>query len=492
MYSCGMSAGGALHFTWLNNESPHHLIMKRWPPDATSSGYFGPYPVNEINRARSKLIQCLVPPHSPGLAKVLPKIGVESCFGPGIVLPPPHCLPNGLVTPHTSREMPEKTVAMSPLSVTKSTPLSLAKSASFGSSSAITVSDWQPMHSVSRSVSVHDTRQNNVHQTDHTQQGGIRNSHAQSISTAKRRYSEFSSTDAGAVKRMRDNGASVVNKDRGQSDASLTQETALKLGSEPLSSSCSSAQLPPSHVYKCDYCRVTAASDAEITNHLSRSRHASASEYSIVTSGDVGKNGPELQAVERMLAISNPHRGNCAALVIACPECRSIFDDIFTCATHNKYEHGASDGCYAVCPVIHSEKVDVSDKSCAVCQQQFNDYEDLVQHWLALPDHCHMPQSADTRVFLVQTCPTCKRTFSDDFLDCVLHMAEVHGTTMSVEVRHVMLPQRRERLPPFSSNRHSTGGLHDEATVLSRLQNCFEQNAINARLEQIQKILGVA
>jgi len=459
--------------------------MKKWPPDAKTSGYFGPYPVNAIQQARNRLIQCLMPPHRSGLAKVLPKIGVDSCFGPGVVPPPPQCLPNGLTTSDSYIQTPEKTVVTSPLSVTKS--------ASYVTSPAITVSDWKPLQ-ISRSASVHDTRQGNVGQTDQTQHGGIRGSPAQSMSIAKRRYSEFSSADEVAVKRIRDNSALMASKHRGQGDASVTQENALKVGGEPSSSSSStSTKLSPSHVYKCDYCRVTSTSDAEITNHLSRSRHASASEYSIVAGGDVGKSGPELQAVERMLAISNPDKSNCAALVIACPECRSIFNDIFTCATHNKYEHGASDGCYAVCPVIHSEKVDVSDTSCATCQQRFNDHGDLVQHWVAVPDHCPMPQSTDARVFLVQTCPVCKRTFNDDFLDCVMHVSEDHGAVTWVEVRHVMLPQRRERLPPFSTNRHSTGGLRDEAAVLSRLQNCFEQNAINARLEEIQKILaGVA
>jgi len=430
-----------------------------------------------------------MPPHQSGLARVLPKIGVDSCFGPGLVPPPPQCLPNGLTTLDSDRQTPEKTPTTSPLSVTKSTPpLSITKSASFVTSPTITASEWKPLH-ISRSASVQDTRQENVHQAEAARQGGIHDSPAQSISTAKRRYSDVSSTDEGAVKRMRDNGVLTVNKRRGQGDASVTQETLLKISAEPPSSSCTSTKLPPSLVYKCDYCRINTTSDVEITNHLSRSRHASASQYSTITGGEVGKNGPELQAVERMLAVHNPDRSNCAALVIACPECRSIFDDIFTCATHNKYEHGASDGCYAVCPVIHSEKVDVSDKSCAVCRQRFNDYDDLVQHWVALPDHSPTPQSTDTRVFLVQTCPACKRTFNDDFLDCVIHMAEDHGTVTCVEVRHVMLPQRRERLPPFSSSRQSTG-LRDEAAVLSRLQNCFEQNAINARLEQIQKILA--
>jgi len=311
-----------------------------------------------------------------------------------------------------------------------------------------------------------------TYETEHDQREGDLDS-----ANRKRRFSDYV-----AEKMVRDNGSLVASKHVGQGDTSVTQESIVR-ASEPSS-------LPPSHMYKCDYCRVTAKSDAEITHHLTRSRHASASEYIISTGADDNKGGIEFQAVERMLAVSNPDRSNGAALVIACPECRSIFDDIFTCATHNKYEHGESDGCYAICPVIHSEKVEVSDTSCAVCQQRFANYDDLVDHWVTLSDHCPMPQSTDSRVFLVMTCPTCKRTFNDDFLDCVMHMADYHGTVTWVEVRRVMLPQRRERLPPFSSNSHSSGGLRDEAVVLSRLQNCFEQSAINARLEWIQKILA--
>jgi len=455
--------------------------MKKWPPNANVTGYSGPYPMNEIQQARNKLIHCLMPPHSSGLARVLPKIGIDSCFGPGLVPPPPQCVPNGLTASDNYRVASEKTITTSPLPATKSS--------SYIMSPPVQVSNWTPIRTgISRSVSAHDTRRDNAHQTDHARHESVHDSVFQSASITKRMYSESYSAGDVPLKMGRDNGALVANKHRGQGDAAVPQQV------EP-STSYGATQLPPSRVYKCDYCRITAKSDAEIKNHLTRSRHASASEYTVSDGGDGSKGGTDLQAVERMLAVSNPDRSNCAALVIACPECRSIFEDIFTCATHNKYEHGESDGCYAVCPVIHFEKVEVRDRSCAKCQQRFNDHNDLVDHWVSIPDHCPMPQSTDSRVFLVLTCPACKRTFNDDFLDCVIHMAEDHGTmTMtSVEVRHVMLPQRRERLPAFSCNIHSTGGLRDEAVVLSRLQNCFEQNAINARLEQIQKILaGVA
>jgi len=438
-------------------------MMKKWPPNANTTGYGGPYPVNDIQKARQKLIQCLMPPHSLGLAKALPKIGIDSCFGPGLVPPPPQAVPNGLTISDNYRPSPEKTVAAPPVSVTKSNIV--------GMHSQVKVSDWTPLR-VSRSVSVQDTRQD----TGHTR---IHDSHTASVPITKRRYSELPATGDVTGKRPKDNGVIMANKHQSLGDVSVA-------GDSP---SCrhSAAKLLTSRVYKCDFCRVTATSDVEMTSHLIRSRHASASEYSISSGGDASKGGPELQAVEQMLALSNPNKNYCAALVIACPECRSIFDDIFACATHNKYEHGESDGCYAVCPVIHSEKVEVHGTSCSVCQCRFNDHNDLVEHWVAIPDHCPTPQSTDSRVFLVQTCPACKRTFNDDFLDCVIHMGEEHGSVTPVEVRHVMLPQRRERLPPFSAN---TGGLRDEAAVLSRLQNCFEQNAINARLEQIQKILA--
>jgi len=438
------------------------LIMKKWPPRASDTAYSGPYPVNDIQRARSKLIECLNPPYSAGLARVLPKIGIDSHFGPGLVPPPPQSIPNGL-TSDSCRLPSNQTVTASPLSARKSESLVM--------SPPIQVSDWKPLR-VSRSSSAIETRQDNA---DHPQRRGMLDLAADNASVAKRRYSEACVAEGivlPPVKMLRDNGA--VSRHAGQGDGSDSGDNSL----------------PPSRIYKCDYCRVTTQSNTEMTSHLTRLRHSSASEYTTAAaaavSGDTIKASAELQAVERILAITNPQQNNCAALVIACPDCRSIFDDIFTCGTHNKYEHGDVDGCYAVCPVIHSENVHVGDASCAVCQQRFADHNDLVEHWIGEPDHCPMPQSTDTRVFLVQTCPACSRTFNDDFLDCVIHMAAEHGSVTSVEVRHVMLPQRRERLPPFSS----TGGLRDEAAVLSRLHNCFEQNAINARLEQIQKLLA--
>jgi len=452
--------------------------MKKWPPDVYSSGYFGPYPVNEIQQARRQLIQCLRPPHGQGLARVLPKIGIDSCFGPGLVPPPQQGVPNGLTPSGSYRLAAEKTPVTSPVS-------SVTSIASSVQSPAIQMSGWTPLR-ISRSISVQDTRQGHVH---HAQMEGNHDSLVQNAFVKKRRYTEVYSAADRPDKRIKDDAELMGNRHSGGVDASVTKDN--RIG-EPNASNSSGTNLPLSHVYKCDYCKITGKSAAEITSHLTRSRHASASEYSVSATAGCCKSGPELQAIERMLAVSNPSRSNCAALVIACPECRSVFDDIFTCATHNKYEHGESDGCYAVCPVIHSENVEVSGSSCAACQQQFTDHNALVDHWLALPEHCPMPQSTDSRVFLVQTCPSCRRTFNDDFLDCVIHMAADHSSVTSVEVRHVMLPQRRERLPPFSCDIHSAGGLRDEAAVLSKLQNCFEQNAINARLEQIHMILAGA
>jgi len=49
-----------------------------------------------------------------------------------------------------------------------------------------------------------------------------------------------------------------------------------------------------------------------------------------------------------------------------------------------------------------------------------------------------------------------------------MHIAEDHGTVTWVKICQIMLPQQRERLPPFSS------GLRDEATVLIRLHEVEE------------------
>jgi len=89
------------------------------------------------------------------------------------------------------------------------------------------------------------------------------------------------------------------------------------------------------NIFKCDFCRVTADTSTAMDAHLLGSKHLSASEFG----ARAALGGcTELVFVERVLAVRNCAIRNKSS-VVACPECRDVFDDVFTCALHFKYDH---------------------------------------------------------------------------------------------------------------------------------------------------------
>lgn len=258
----------------------------------------------------------------------------------------------------------------------------------------------------------------------------------------------------------------------------------------------------PIFVYKCDYCKQTTDDVTKMTEHLVNSKHLSASEYGARKSPD-GRH--QLVYVERMLALKNEQLkagGTTAATsVIACPQCRSIFEDIFVCALHYKYAHDFATGFYAVCPVIHRERVALPPSpECARCGAHFDMRLLLHDHWRRNSDHNPGPApSTNPQVFMLTTCSRCSRTYND-FLACAQHVDEHSSSSLdangfTVEVRHVMVPLRKEELPMFNSRRDSNG-IRDEVAALRRLlaSSGEELNSkvqlIDGRIKHLQTMFG--
>ena len=63
-------------------------MASAWNPDPTLHDYSGPYPLAELEDARKTLIHCLRFPNTELLKRTMPKVGITTEYGPGLVPPP--------------------------------------------------------------------------------------------------------------------------------------------------------------------------------------------------------------------------------------------------------------------------------------------------------------------------------------------------------------------------------------------------------------------
>ena len=251
-------------------------------------------------------------------------------------------------------------------------------------------------------------------------------------------------------------------------------------------------------VFKCDFCTFTCIQKPQMEEHLVNSQHFSGSIYQ-AESCTTNSSGYKLLATHKMLAVKNRH-SKAKALVVVCPECKDIFEDIFMCGMHHKYNHGSVHGFYSICPVIHHETVTVPvEPWCSKCQMRFPKQRSLHNHWMQLPDHHPVAKPTNKRVFVLYICPYCQKIFYDNFLNCKSHVLDRHVTPgagdrgiLALEIKHVLIPMRKEELPPFS-NVNTQDGLEDELTILLNMKRHFREmsaqkqklDAINKRISQL-------
>ena len=179
-------------------------------------------------------------------------------------------------------------------------------------------------------------------------------------------------------------------------------------------------------LYKCDFCLTTASSYVEINDHLISTQHFSASLYNARNISS----GIELVSIAKMLAVKNTFSKS-SILVVACPECKDMFEDIFMCALHAKYTHGGINGFYSICPIVDHQTVKISTAPICLaedCNVTFVSHIFLHQHWNSRKAHHPLAGMGreSQHTFLIVICPFCHLTFRDNFIAAKMHAIRSH------------------------------------------------------------------
>ena len=200
-------------------------------------------------------------------------------------------------------------------------------------------------------------------------------------------------------------------------------------------------------------------------------------------------------AVEKKLAVKHKSVKN-EALVVVCPACHDLFEDIFMCGMHYKYAHGgaSNNGFYAVTPVIHTQNVVVHQQpQCQKCGAVFDKQRTLHKHWADTPSHDPLTKPLQEAAFAIYACVYCNKTFMGDFLSCKCHVLGHRDSSgkeravCAVKVTHIMKPGRGEELLP-PSEALLLNGLEDEVKTLKNMVTHFNgMSGTKSKVEMCQK-----
>ena len=203
---------------------------------------------------------------------------------------------------------------------------------------------------------------------------------------------------------------------------------------------------------KCDFCPFTsnAANTFAMQQHLKNAQHFSASLYKMRQNGE---NKEELVYVEKQLALKNKGGKN-KSLVIVCPECNDVFEDIFMCGQHYKNSHGGQQGSYAICPMIHEEIIMIHVLPvCDPCMKQLDSQRELHKHWQKVPSHHPVTRLMPNSAFALYSCWHCNKTFYNNFYTCkshlISHTKKTNKYTKKMRVCFVQKPVKCDKLPPM-------------------------------------------
>ena len=206
--------------------------------------------------------------------------------------------------------------------------------------------------------------------------------------------------------------------------------------------------------FKCDFCPFTSnASNAfAMQQHLKNAQHFSASLYKMRQNAE---NKEEIVYVETPLALKNKDGKN-KSLIVVCPECNDVFEDIFMCGQHNKSSHGGQQGSYAICPMTHEENVLIRVLAvCDPCMKQFNSQRELHEHWKKVPSH-HPVTPVPNSAFALYVCLYCKKTFHNNFYTCkshlISHASKANKDMKKMRVIFVQKPEKCDKLPPMKED----------------------------------------
>ncbi len=471
-----------------------------WPPSPYLQDYQGPYPKHELTYARQTLIWELTQTHSVILERVKPRLGINSRFGPAERIPPirrpsgpsvqcPVGVRNSLNATQKSASASSPPVDTSHDSgvgdifvtespsekgaLEKSSPSTLTKSVSLDSGNAQVKKLTSPLNSTP--VSTKSVKSATIATPDSSSKIGQFWPVLSQIDSA----TPLSVKDAsgGLLKRKLHDDWSPTGE-----DGPKRARTLVSLKSESQSTDVTSGSHVNGEVvlklYKCDMCMFNSMDKDKTLDHLLNSKHFTASLYNAKRSA-THRLGFDLISIETMMAVKNAAAKN-STLVIACPDCRDVFEDIFMCGIHHKYTHGSANGLYSVCPVIRNEKIAVSlEPRCNTCGVTFDKHSSLHKHWQQEEMHHPLNDAVKSpNVFALYFCPGCRHC-AFNFLTCKCHIVscsqacQLQSEGVVMEVQHVMQPTRREELPPFNTENGHIDGVQAELQVFRVMKKHF-------------------
>ena len=415
-----------------------------WNPDPRLQ-YRGKYPVFELVKARQALIDAVSNRRSEILERLKPRIGIPSAFGKPVPLLAPLHPP--------TQELGSSTTV--PSSGEESPPKRRRLTHTVTSSAASTSTEKTDKND----TSVHDEHASNV--IDLTEDvkedsGGFQSE----------RWVASSSSVANAVTHIE------------------REELVDRL--------------------KCDFCPFTAnASNVfAMQEHLKKAQHFSASVYKMRQ--NAGNKG-EVVYVEKQLALKNKYGKN-KCLIVVCPVCNDVFEDIFMCGLHYKNRHGGQEGSYAICPMIHEENVAIHVLPvCDPCMKQFDSVRTLHEHWQKVPSHHPVTRPLPNTAFALFVCLFCDMTFYNNFFSCkshiINHTKKASGTepmcVSYMKVCYVLKPVKCEKLPPMKEDLDGDkSSMQQNLNTLRGMKRHFnkmggsaqKRKNIDAEIRQLQQI----
>ncbi len=395
-----------------------------WEPNESLPPYQGPYPIAELQQARTVLVKELKSTKNILLERIKPKIGIPSRFGEPVPLAPPVQV-EVVEQRHTAFNGVQRTAA----SATATSHSELAQPSTSST-------DTDPP--------VEDSRQ-----------------------VIKRKAE--TETGIAVLAKVKRSGVPDTIQTWPEVEEVQIQDVILQ--------------------FKCDFCTFQNASQPIMENHLQQARHFSASQYQAVHTDTQIK----LIAVHKKVAIKNKHGKN-EALVVVCPKCHDIFEDIFMCGLHYKYKHGGSNGAYCICPVIHSGiAVVMADFSCLKCNKLFLGNKALLMHWQVCPSHHPESKQKPAVAFALYSCMYCNKTFYENFNSCKSHVLSAHSGSkiqLALKVRHIMKPMRPEELPP-ETEKPEEDGISEELTTLRKMKTHFKtMGGTKKKVKHINSIMN--
>ncbi len=435
-----------------------------WNPDPRLD-YNGKYPAFELGMARQTLIASLRSSHSETLERLKPRIGIPSHYGPPVPLLPPISPPVAPpASPPTSRHTDSNTFFSSEDDVI----LKKRRLSKKGSVTTSTVVRTDPAESTDAEEPPIDPFA--IVKDDSNESRDSNKSEDCDVIEMPQPSKE--------VIDLTDDDAQPSPTADQQEDAQDASDVATKFALGDDFKEIVTQEFVD--IYKCDFCtfKTDDLDHTDIDTHLQNTKHYSASRYKAWKREN--QSAAEIAYVDRKLEVKKM-QNKYEALVVLCPECSDVFEDIFMCGQHHKLVHGSERGKFCVCPVVHRSTITVHNKPlCQMCRVRFNSHKDLHSHWKSQPQHHPVTRPVPENALSLFICPYCEMTFVENFYGCKTHimnhkMQKISDQAISaMKIRYVQKSQRCEEVPLTKEEVQGTkSALTDSIETLKRMKNHF-------------------